>query len=384
MTAPMDWTPERDAKLVAALDEAAGGPGVVGPFVDTLRDLRAAWLAKLNAYHAERTAREADVMRLTEERDAALARAERAAAQGLTFGVVQATSHSRALRWHPGGLTEWSTLEWAGALCGEAGELANVAKKIKRIDDGIVGQDPASRDTLVASLSKEAADVVLYAFCLAARESFDLGEAVAAKFNEVSERNGFPERLADQRKRAREPSNAGVLVDRRNGTRERVWPEPGQLPVLGEGDRLAPAASMPATPPCRRCPDGPCGPQCIAEEPVASKLTRADVEAERDRLAISNDEHRAAYHDRAAEVERAEAVLDGLQAKAAALLGSDFRDGTVDAALDWYADQHGRLTARAERAEAVLADVARLSPAALGSYSLWGRIQSVLGVPDVR
>jgi hypothetical protein len=28
----------------------------------------------------------------------------------------------RCKHWHPGGLEEWSPLEWAGAMAGEAGE----------------------------------------------------------------------------------------------------------------------------------------------------------------------------------------------------------------------------------------------------------------------
>lgn len=93
-------------------------------------------------------------------------------------------------------LEGWNALEWAGALCGEAGEAANVAKKLRRLDDGCAvntaGHDRAS---LVAALGKELADIVIYADLLAAREGIDLGRAVIEKFNEVSERVGYETRL---------------------------------------------------------------------------------------------------------------------------------------------------------------------------------------------
>src|SRR5882724_4498362 len=44
----------------------------------------------------------------------------------LTFGEVIRANLSRVERWHS--LASWSPLEWAGAMCGEAGEAANFAK----------------------------------------------------------------------------------------------------------------------------------------------------------------------------------------------------------------------------------------------------------------
>lgn len=115
----------------------------------------------------------------------------------MRFDEVQAANESRARRWHPDGLDSWSHLEWAGAMCGEAGEAANVAKKLKRIGDGIVGTDAAERDALLAAYGEEVADTVTYAFCAASAAGVDLGEAVRRKFNAVSERLGFPERLGE-------------------------------------------------------------------------------------------------------------------------------------------------------------------------------------------
>jgi NTP pyrophosphatase (non-canonical NTP hydrolase) len=75
---------------------------------------------------------------------------------------------------------------WGNAMAGECGEACNVVKKIDR--DGLT-------DERVASLAKELADVVTYADLLAARYGIDLGHAIAAKFNEVSERVGSELRL---------------------------------------------------------------------------------------------------------------------------------------------------------------------------------------------
>lgn len=77
-------------------------------------------------------------------------------------------------------LNHWNVLEWAGAMCGEAGEAANAAKKLRRGDG-----DGDRKDVL-----KELADVVIYADLLAARLGADLGEEVREKFNEVSARCG--------------------------------------------------------------------------------------------------------------------------------------------------------------------------------------------------
>ena len=55
----------------------------------------------------------------------------------MRLNELQQLNVSRAQRWHPGGLAEWSALEWAGAMAGEAGEACNAAKKLKRIETGV-------------------------------------------------------------------------------------------------------------------------------------------------------------------------------------------------------------------------------------------------------
>ena len=97
----------------------------------------------------------------------------------------QEASRRRNLRF-PGTSLDWTVLEWAGAMCGEAGEAANVAKKIR--SNGLSSE-------LHQALAKELADTVSYAALLAAKMTIDLEAAVREKFNEVSEREGMPDRI---------------------------------------------------------------------------------------------------------------------------------------------------------------------------------------------
>lgn len=85
---------------------------------------------------------------------------------------------------------DWTNLEWSGALCGEAGELANYAKKERRGDctlDELVPGDKEGR-TLRQCISDECADVVAYAAIIVHRVGVDLGEICRTKFNRISER----------------------------------------------------------------------------------------------------------------------------------------------------------------------------------------------------
>lgn len=116
---------------------------------------------------------------------------------GLRFDELREVNYTRCLRWHPDGLASWSQSDWAVAIAGEAGEMCNVVKKLNRLRDGLVGNhgDDVSHAQLITKLGKELADVVIYCDLLARREGLNLGELVRSKFNEVSERNNFPERL---------------------------------------------------------------------------------------------------------------------------------------------------------------------------------------------
>lgn len=125
---------------------------------------------------------------------------------------MQAINRDRANRWH-GDFRNWSGLEWAGAMNGEAGEAANVTKKLKRIEDNLEGNSYSDnvvteRDALVEKLGNECADTFLYLLLLAARYEIDLQAAVVRRFNEKSIEMGFPERLTA------EGDEEGLLADR--------------------------------------------------------------------------------------------------------------------------------------------------------------------------
>ena len=115
----------------------------------------------------------------------------------LTFDGLRAVNVARALRWHDGGLEEWSVNDWLTAFAGEAGEACNAGKKHKRILDNIQqhGRVYESEAEAMNAIVDELADTVIYADLVAARLGFSLSEAITRKFNAISERENFPERL---------------------------------------------------------------------------------------------------------------------------------------------------------------------------------------------
>lgn len=107
----------------------------------------------------------------------------------------------RAKRWHKNGLDEWTCLEWGGAFGGEAGELLNVIKKYRRFELGLQQSNvvhPDSSDEaeyLRDQIIKEAGDALVYLDILAHQFDFTLENAIRTAFNQISEREGFPERI---------------------------------------------------------------------------------------------------------------------------------------------------------------------------------------------
>ncbi len=110
----------------------------------------------------------------------------------LTFDAFHQVNVSRCLRWHPAGIESWSPSDWITAIVGELGEMASLIKMRNRERDGLPGNkfSPTTED-----IAKEAADVFIYLDLFCAANGIDLGAAVKQKFNEVSERVGFPERI---------------------------------------------------------------------------------------------------------------------------------------------------------------------------------------------
>ena len=74
------------------------------------------------------------------------------------------------------------------------GELASLVKMMNRTRDGLPGN---KFDVTTQMLADELADVVCYLDLLSTSLGISLGKAVTAKFNAVSERMGFEERLGE-------------------------------------------------------------------------------------------------------------------------------------------------------------------------------------------
>lgn len=115
---------------------------------------------------------------------------------GLTdFQQLREANVSRMHRWH-GAADTWTGADWSNAMNGEAGETANIVKKIRRHETGLgTSYNTPALDELHGKLADEIADTVIYADLLAAHYGIDLGAAVASKFNRVSDAQGFPERI---------------------------------------------------------------------------------------------------------------------------------------------------------------------------------------------
>lgn len=115
----------------------------------------------------------------------------------LTFAALSETNLTRCLRWHPQGIEEWSVNDWLAAMGGEAGEALNAGKKHRRILSGMQqnGNVPDNLHDAEAKIMEELADVVIYADLVARRLGRNLATAIVRKFNAISEREGFPERL---------------------------------------------------------------------------------------------------------------------------------------------------------------------------------------------
>lgn len=115
-----------------------------------------------------------------------------------TFADLSRTNKQRAQRWHkefPYSEDGWIGSDWSNAAAGEMGETCNIVKKMRRIDIGTEGNNTPPRQDLLDALIKEIGDTAVYLDLLAQYYGSDLGECIETAFNQVSEREGFPERL---------------------------------------------------------------------------------------------------------------------------------------------------------------------------------------------
>lgn len=111
----------------------------------------------------------------------------------MLFSKLREMNISRCNRWQ-GGVKSWSLSDWGVAMAGEAGEICDVIKKLNRERDGLIGNG-RGKEQLEKDLALELADTLIYLDLLAARAGISLEEAVVEKFNMVSKRLNFPERL---------------------------------------------------------------------------------------------------------------------------------------------------------------------------------------------
>ena len=110
----------------------------------------------------------------------------------MTFDEFRSANVARCLKWHPGGIESWSPSDWLTAVTGELGELASLLKMRNCERDGLPGNKFSPTDKQVAD---ELADVFTYLDLLAEALGVNLGQAAIEKFNDVSKRVGFPDRI---------------------------------------------------------------------------------------------------------------------------------------------------------------------------------------------
>ncbi len=110
----------------------------------------------------------------------------------LTFNDLAKANAARAKLWRQGSTAEIPLMFALLELAGEVGEACNAAKKLERSKLGLVG-GATNTDALI----DEIADVVICCQLVADHIGFDLGAAVARKFNATSDKHGFSVKLPD-------------------------------------------------------------------------------------------------------------------------------------------------------------------------------------------
>lgn len=111
--------------------------------------------------------------------------------------------------------------EWPGAeavdlafrgleLAGETGELANLLKKVVRLNRGITGTYE-QREALMQAVQDEVADVLISLDLVCMDLGIDLSLAVAAKFNATSLKHGLETRLTTNTDRLGNLSGSGIF-----------------------------------------------------------------------------------------------------------------------------------------------------------------------------
>ena len=131
-----------------------------------------------------------------DENNLLLSDEERQIAHSLTFRAFRQVNHERCKAWHAGA-KPWSTADWVLAFMGEFGEACNKLKKLKRLDDGIVGNKEHEQEmhVLRREAGLEIADAFIYLDLLAIDVGIDMASYVVWKFNQTSDKVGLPQKL---------------------------------------------------------------------------------------------------------------------------------------------------------------------------------------------
>jgi NTP pyrophosphatase (non-canonical NTP hydrolase) len=115
-----------------------------------------------------------------------------------TFDMLRAANVNRARRWHGPHCEPWTGADWSNAMAGEAGEVCDAVKKMRRLETRIVSNNPRQPSTIEdarRAISKEIGDTLIYLDLLAAYYEINLAVALQMTFNAISTREGFPEML---------------------------------------------------------------------------------------------------------------------------------------------------------------------------------------------
>ena len=118
----------------------------------------------------------------------------------LTFKQISKINYKRALRWHKDSLNDWSISDWSTAMAGEAGEICNAVKKLRRLESEFTSINESDRQInskkeAIEKIGAEIADTFLYLNLLAIRCGLDFEQEIIKKFNSTSDKYGFTEKL---------------------------------------------------------------------------------------------------------------------------------------------------------------------------------------------
>ena len=94
-------------------------------------------------------------------------------------------------------IDDWSLSDWMTATAGELGEAANIAKKLNRVRDGIVGNSETP-EQLRSNLADEIADTYIYLDLLAQSQGINIEDAIVNKFRKTSEKIGYSTTMLDR------------------------------------------------------------------------------------------------------------------------------------------------------------------------------------------